>query len=111
MLCALALGAALALGCNSDANGPNTPLSPQQGQGRRIFQARCAQCHEAYSTGPRSGPGLKGMFRKQYLPSGAPANDERVRVAIQMGRVNMPPFGRVLDDQQMDDLLAFLHTL
>jgi mono/diheme cytochrome c family protein len=27
------------------------------------------------------------------------------------GRRNMPPFNTLLDDQQIDDLLAFLHTL
>ena len=32
-------------------------------------------------------------------------------LADKMGRRNMPPFNLVLDDQQIDDLLAFLHTL
>lgn len=51
------------------------------------------------------------MFRKQSLPSGMPATDEHVRNTIVSGRRNMPPFNGVLDDKQIDDLEAFLHTL
>jgi mono/diheme cytochrome c family protein len=51
------------------------------------------------------------MFSKQALPSGMPATDEHVRNTIVSGRRNMPPFNGVLDDKQIDDLLAFLHTL
>jgi mono/diheme cytochrome c family protein len=76
-----------------------------------LFQAACARCHDPDSTKPRNGPGLAGVFRKPYLPSGAPANDERVRDVMAHGRRNMPPFNGILDDQQMNDLLAYLHTL
>ena len=112
-LCRAALVAALGLffvGCASES-GPRAPLNVQQESGRRAFQANCAQCHDPYSTKLRTGPGLKGLFQRPYLPSGAPAIDERVRTTIEQGRVNMPPFRNVLDDQQINDLLAFLHTL
>lgn len=91
---------------------PNIPLDPQQTRGRIIFRRSCAICHDAYSTSPQQGPGLEGLFKNKYLPaSGAPANDERVREVIQSGRRTMPAFSNLLDDQQMDDLMAFLHTL
>ena len=51
------------------------------------------------------------MFSTQALPSGLPATDEHVRNTVASGRRNMPPFNGVLDDKQIDDLLAFLHTL
>ena len=51
------------------------------------------------------------VFRKQELPSGLPATDEHVRDTIRMGRRNMPSFNDVLDEKQIDDLLAYLHTL
>jgi len=86
-------------------------LTPQEERGRRVFEARCAVCHDAYSSNPRQGPGLQGIFRKKYLPSGAPANDDRARDAIMFGRGNMPPSQNVLDDQQLSDLMAYLHTL
>lgn len=87
-------------------------LSPQQASGRRIYDAECDRCHEPYSTESKKGPGLKHMFQHQYLrESGLPANDDRVREIILYGRAKMPAFGQVLNDQQVQDLLAYLHTL
>jgi mono/diheme cytochrome c family protein len=55
---------------------------------------------------------MKGIFKKQYLPmSGMPANDDRVTDIVRFGREKMPGFGQVLDQQQIDDLLEYLHTL
>jgi mono/diheme cytochrome c family protein len=51
------------------------------------------------------------MYKKKYLPSGAPANDDRVGAVIMRGRNMMPAFGNNLDDEQLNDLLAYLHTL
>ena len=86
-------------------------LNPQQASGRRVFDRYCATCHEAYSSRGLRGPSLEGIFKKQFMPSGTPANDERVVEVIGLGRSKMPSFGRVLNQQQMDDLLAYLHTL
>jgi mono/diheme cytochrome c family protein len=86
-------------------------LNAQQASGRRVFDRYCATCHEAYSSRSLRGPSLEGVFKKQFMPSGAPANDDRVREVIELGRSKMPAFGRVLNQQQMDDLLAYLHTL
>ena len=105
------LGVLGTVGCNSAPTAVNRPLTPQEERGRRLYEARCAVCHEAYSTKPRQGPGLAGLFHKKYLPSGAPANDERARDSFMAGRRNMPPFQSVLDNQQADDLMAYLHTL
>jgi mono/diheme cytochrome c family protein len=101
----------LSIGCNSSPGAGSRPLTPPEERGRRIFEARCAACHDAYSRTARQGPGLQGIFRNQYLPSGAPANDDRARDAIMFGRRNMPPSQNVLDEQQLSDLLAYLHTL
>jgi len=86
-------------------------LNPQQASGRRIFDQRCAMCHEAYSSRALRGPSLQGLYKKPYLPSGAPANDARVREAIVYGRSKMRAFGGVLNAEQIDDLIAYLHTL
>lgn len=59
----------------------------------------------------RQGPSLKGLYKKKSLPSGAPANDERVRDTILMGRPNMPGYQYVFTDEQVTDLIAYLHTL
>ncbi len=91
---------------------PRPVLNAQQERGRRVFNARCAQCHDAESTDPRQGPGLEGLYQRPYLPSsGAPVNDDRVRDSILLGRRNMPPMRNALDDEQLADLLAYLRTL
>ena len=60
----------------------------------------------------KKGPGLKGMFQHQYLPhTGLPANDDRVGDIIRNGRPDMTGYGQVLSSQDMQDLLAYLHTL
>ena len=86
-------------------------LNSQQASGRRVYDRYCATCHEAYSSRSFRGPSLEGVFKKQFMPSGTPANDERVGEVISLGRSKMPAFGRVLSQQQMDDLMAYLHTL
>ena len=87
-------------------------LNAQQAAGRRIYDAECDRCHEPYSTRGKKGPGLKGIFKHQYLSlSGLPANDERVTDIIRLGRKEMPGYSQKLDEQQIQDLLAYLHTL
>jgi len=101
----------LALGCHSTP--PATPLdqlNAQQAHGHQVFEAHCAQCHYDRSSDPLHGPGLRGILKKQYLPSGAPANDERVTNTILHGR-NLMPAQPYLDPQDTADLLAYLHTL
>lgn len=87
-------------------------LNPQQVAGRRIYDNYCDRCHAPYSSHGRQGPSMKGIFKKQFLPmSGMPANDDRVTDIIKMGRNKMPAYSQVLDQQQIADLLAYLHTL
>ena len=100
-----------AMGCHSSSDADRHALTPQEERGKVIYGARCVACHDPYSTSGRQGPGLKGVFRKQSLPSGAPANDDRARDAIMLGRRNMPGFQYALEEQQISDLLAYLHTL
>ncbi len=87
-------------------------LNPRQASGRHIYDQYCDRCHAAYSSRNRKGPSLKGMFKRQYLSaSGLPANDARVDDIIRIGRNKMQGFGNVLTQEQIDDLLAYLHTL
>jgi len=87
-------------------------LTPQQAAGRKVYDNYCDRCHEPYSRRDKKGPSLKGVFLKQYLPvSGMPANDDRMSDIVLYGRSKMPGFGQVLNQQQVRDLLAYLHTL
>jgi cytochrome c2 len=87
-------------------------LNPQQADGRHIYEQYCDRCHAPYSSRGRHGPSLKGVFKKQYLSvSGMPANDDRVRDIIVLGRNKMQGFGNILTPQQVNDVIAYLHTL
>jgi mono/diheme cytochrome c family protein len=112
-LTCLALVAAFA-GCAKDRSTETDAelgLNAQEAAGRRVFQEHCAVCHSAYTSTGDHGPGLNGLFRKQFLPSGMPANERFVRQTILGGRGMMPPQGEVLTEQQIDDVVAYLHTL
>jgi mono/diheme cytochrome c family protein len=109
----VAAAAVLHMSCDTQVRKSDAELglSPQQASGRRVYDRYCAMCHEAYSSRSLRGPSLEGVFKKQFMPSGTPANDERAGEVISLGRSKMPSFGRVLNQQQMDDLLVYLHTL
>jgi len=101
-------------GCTAERRKSDAELglNPQQAAGRRVFDDRCARCHEAYSSRGKKGPGLGGLFKQQYLSkSGLPANDEQVGDIIRDGRTDMPAYGEVLTQKQMEDLMGYLHTL
>ncbi|RXH58706.1 Cytochrome C553 (soluble cytochrome f) [Granulicella sibirica] len=106
------LFAGMLAGCKQAA--PPTPLSAlnaQQARGHGVFQAHCSQCHNDRVNEPLHGPALLGVFKKPALPSGAPANDERVTNTIVNGHNLMPALGDSVDSADRDDLLAYLHTL
>ena len=101
----------LAAGCHRLP--PPTPLNElnaQQTRGHLVFEAHCGQCHYDRQDGPLHGPSLRGMFKKPYLQSGAPANDERVTATVLHGHGLMPAQPE-MDPQDLNDLLAYLHTL
>jgi mono/diheme cytochrome c family protein len=104
----------LMAGCEPDRSRMSDSelgLNDQQAQGRHVFAIACVNCHPAYSSRGNKGPGLKDLYRKAYLPSGLTATDEHVEQSIVRGRNMMPAFGERLNQQQIEDLIAYLHTL
>jgi mono/diheme cytochrome c family protein len=115
---AAGLAACLALaalaGCDVERRKSDAELglNPQQAAGRKIYDNYCDRCHRPYSTKGKKGPGLKGVFQNKFLPqTGLPANDERVTDIIRNGRPDMPGYSQVLSSENMQDLLAYMHTL
>lgn len=101
-------------GCGKDKNKMSDAelgLNVQQSQGRRIFNLYCQSCHPAYSTHGNKGPGLEGLYKRPYFPSGLTATDEHASETIVRGRNMMPAFGGQLSVQDIQDLVAYLHTL
>lgn len=109
LLLVIALGACDVQLRKSDAE---LGLNPQQAAGRKIYDYYCDRCHEPYRKKSKEGPSLQGIFKREYLPeSGLPANNDRVSDIIKFGRAKMSGYGQVLSEQQVQDLLAYLHTL
>ena len=102
----------VATGCKSAPPAePLGSLNTQQTHGHEVFEERCGACHYDRQTGSLHGPSLLGMYKKPSLPSGAPANDDRVTDTILHGRGLMPAMGNAVDPEDVDDLMAYLHTL
>ena len=84
----------------------------EQVAGRALYQLHCSQCHD---NPPRylltKPPKLDKMFASKTLASGAPATDEQVRRTIVDGLRTMPAFKGRLREDEIRDLIAFLHTL
>ena len=114
LLAAISLIAIAILGaCDAEPRKTDAELglNPQQASGRRVYDARCGDCHYAYSKRNLRGPSLDGLFQTPIMHNGMPANNERVTDIIVLGRAKMPAFQNKLTQQQFDDLMAYLHTL
>jgi mono/diheme cytochrome c family protein len=95
--------ALILVGCSSSE-------SSQRGQ--ELFDLHCALCHEGPTPDlKKQPPRLEGWFGAKQLPSGAPATEAQVRKTIVEGLRTMPAFDKRLNEQDLDDLIAYLRTL
>ncbi|SEB82463.1 Cytochrome c, mono-and diheme variants [Terriglobus roseus] len=107
MLCILAL-----TGCKTiPPPKPLDQLTAQEQAGHAAFVTNCGACHYDRENGSLHGPSLLGTYKKDYLPSGAPANDDRITHTILFGRGNMPALGSQVGKDDIADILAYLKTL
>ncbi len=93
-------------GCRSAPN-----LTPQQAEGRHLYDTRCAHCHEDNDLRLKKvPPNLHGVFSHADLPSGAPATDAEAERVVLAGKGLMPSFAGRFTKEQMDAMLAYMHT-
>jgi mono/diheme cytochrome c family protein len=106
-----AAGVALSVaGCRSlPPSKPSSEWTSEETRGAQVFQKNCARCHYPTTTAGLHGPGLQAITKIKAMHSGAPPTDERLTAVIQRGRGEMP--ATRLDDPELQDLLAYLHTL
>src|SRR3954453_16790189 len=105
-----AAGLIAALGCKSlPPSKPESQWTAQEARGAAVYRVHCARCHNPTNTRPLNGPGLQAITKVKAMPSGAPPTDERMTNVILHGRNMMP--ATQLSDDQLNDLLAYLHTL
>jgi len=110
ILAFVSVAVALIPGCRSlPPSKPESQFTEQEARGQQVYKASCARCHYPTNTRSLHGPGLQAITKIKAMPSGAPPTDERIKVVILRGRNMMP--GTDLNDDQMNDLLAYLKTL
>jgi cytochrome c len=81
-------------------------------KGKDVFEGTCQACHNADSTDPKVGPGLKGLFKKAAMGNKKKPSDATVLEIINKGSGgNMPPLADQLTDQEKADVIAYLKTL
>lgn len=109
---------------NRQANQAGSTATPQIALGKQVYAARCASCH---------GANLEGQPNwQQDLPTGGrPApphdetghtwhhSDESLFTTVKFGgqatsppsyKSNMPPFGSVLSDNEIEAVLAYIKS-
>lgn len=80
-------------------------------RGTKLFRADCAGCHTADSTDTVVGPGLKGILKRKTLPvSGREAVPANVYRQLRSPYAEMPNFSKMLTDDQVFDIIAYLNT-
>ncbi len=110
MFCCVSVVVFIVAGCRRlPPSKPSSEWTPQEARGAEVFEENCARCHYPTTTEGKQGPGLQAITKVKALPSGAPPTDERLTDTILHGRGMMP--ATALDDDQLRDLLAYLHTL
>jgi mono/diheme cytochrome c family protein len=109
LACTVCLAATLA-GCRSlPASKPEALWTVEESRGAIVYSQKCARCHYPTTTRGLHGPGLQALTKLKAMPSGTPPTDERLTQTILRGRTMMP--ATELTDDQLHDLLAYLHTL
>jgi|KBSSwiStaDraftv2_1062776.scaffolds.fasta_scaffold1298025_2 mono/diheme cytochrome c family protein len=79
--------------------------------GKKVFEGRCIECHNADSKDEKVGPGLKGI-KDGVLPSGKKATHDNIHEVVEEGVGDeMPAFGDVLSAKEKEDVVAYVLTL
>jgi len=79
-------------------------------RGKELFRT-CAGCHNVDNDQRKMAPSLRTLFGKVTLRNGKHVDDANVREIVVEGYNGMPPFSSSFRPSEIDDLMAYLHTL
>jgi mono/diheme cytochrome c family protein len=86
-------------------------LTPHEAEGKRLYEGRCAHCHQDNDLNLKKvPPDLHNLFKRSTMPSGAPATDPEVRRVVLAGKGLMPAFAGRFTEEQLAALIAYLRT-
>jgi len=106
---AAVVAAAIVAGVTGCRSAPK--LTPQQAEGNHLYDVGCAHCHEENDLHLKKiPPNLHGLFSRNTLPDGEPATDASVEQVLMAGKGMMPSFAYQMTKEQMDAVVAYLHT-
>ena len=105
----LAGSASLGVLCASVPSSPQsaaayTPANARAGE--QVFLQRCFQCHSVNPGEVRIGPSLFHVMKGPKAVSAA-----QVRIQLRDGKGKMPPFKDILTPDEVNHIIAYLHTL
>jgi cytochrome c len=104
-VCAAALAASPAVFAQAKKGAGNAE------KGKMVFEDNCSVCHNADSAEKKTGPGLKGLFKKAKLANGKAPTEANIRALINAGGNGMPSYADTLMDDEKNDVIAYLKTL
>ena len=95
--------------CVVDARAQPATASkqPSASAGQQIFVQKCMQCHSVNKDQVLLGPSLWGEMTKSPHKKTA----AQIRVIIKNGKGKMPPWGTMLSEDDINNVLAYLHSL
>lgn len=116
LACLLWTAAAQEDSTRGDSGGKKEPVASDASKGKAVFQANCQTCHNAESSEPLIGPGLKDLFKwpPHKLSDGTEHTQHTVDIIkkqIVEGGGAMQPMGGYVSGADLDNLLAYLQTL
>jgi len=74
-------------------------------RGREIFYYKCWFCHNEWAEG---APKLEGVFQRNTLLSGRPANEDGIKDEIRNGGAGMAAYKYTLSEEDLNDLVSYL---
>ena len=92
-------------------SGCERPMTDQEQEGQYVYEVHCSECHDNNQLGLKvTPPDLHRLFAAKTLPDGVTAtSDAAVRDVVIHGKRTMPAFDQRIGDQQLSDLMAYLH--
>jgi mono/diheme cytochrome c family protein len=103
VLCAAVLRASVPSAAQASA-AAYTPRNAHAGE--QVFLQRCFQCHSVNPGEVRIGPTLFHVMKGPRAVSAA-----QIRIQLRDGKGKMPPFKDILTPDDVDHIIAYLHTL